>query len=59
MVIKLCFVGLLALLAPITVAQDDGENPCQVSGVDFQEGGTYFQNIDSTDPFTFVQAFVG
>jgi hypothetical protein len=57
MATKLCFVALLALLAPFTAAQDD--NPCQVSGVDFQDGQSYFQNIDSTDPFTFVQVFVG
>jgi hypothetical protein len=57
MATKLCLVTLLALLAPFTVAQDS--NPCQVSGVDFQEGEIYFQDVDSTSPFTFVQTFVG
>jgi hypothetical protein len=59
MATKLYFVALLALLTSFSAAQDDDSNPCQVNGVDFQEGNTYFQDIDSTDPFTFVQAFVG
>jgi hypothetical protein len=45
------------LLAPFVAAQDD--NPCVVYGVDFQDGDSYFQDIASTDPFTFVQAFEG
>ena len=28
-------------------------------GADFQSGGTYFQNVESTDPFTAIQEFVG
>jgi len=32
---------------------------CESYGVDFQDGGSYFQNISSTDPFTFVSIFEG
>lgn len=32
---------------------------CVSYGVDFQPGGTYFQNVSSTDPFTFVSIFEG
>ena len=49
----MCKLGLLALLARRSLAQ------CESYGVDFQEGGTYFQNINSTDPFTFVSEFSG
>ena len=34
-------------------------NPCVSYGVDFQSGGSYFQNISSTSPFTFVSLFEG
>lgn len=47
---------LLGLLARVTLTQD---NPCITFGVDFQDGGSYFQNSLSTDPFTFVQEFEG
>lgn len=45
-----------SLLAQYTFAQD---NPCKSFGVDFQDGGSYFQNVNSTDPFTFVSKFEG
>ncbi|KAF2720150.1 hypothetical protein K431DRAFT_271147 [Polychaeton citri CBS 116435] len=32
---------------------------CQSYGIDFQNGGTYFQNILSTDPFTALETFTG
>jgi hypothetical protein len=32
---------------------------CQVYGIDFQSGGSYFQNSAFTDPFTLVQEFSG
>lgn len=32
---------------------------CESYGVDFQPGGTYFQNASSTAPFTFVEYFEG
>lgn len=44
----------LALLATKTWAQT-----CVSYGVDFQNGGSYFQNITSTDPFTFASIFEG
>lgn len=30
---------------------------CESYGVDFQNGGSYFQNISSVDPFTFVSIY--
>ncbi|KAK5116864.1 hypothetical protein LTR85_009124 [Meristemomyces frigidus] len=55
--------GVLALaLATRALAQDCSDpdsNPCQSYGIDFVSGGTYFQNILSTDPFTAVQEFEG
>lgn len=30
---------------------------CESFGVDFHNGGSYFQNISSTDPFTFVSIY--
>ncbi|KAF2400759.1 hypothetical protein EJ06DRAFT_521461 [Trichodelitschia bisporula] len=53
---KLALFGLLGLFATNTLAQD---NPCKSFGVDFQDGGSYFQNQLSSDPFTFVQQFQG
>ena len=32
---------------------------CQAYGVDFQNGGSYFQNTLSSDDFTFVSQFSG
>ncbi|KAK4498928.1 hypothetical protein PRZ48_009438 [Zasmidium cellare] len=34
-------------------------NTCKSFGVDFQNGGTYFQNNGSSDPFTAFQYFTG
>lgn len=45
----------LALLPFVPSALCD----CESFGVDFQSGGTYFQNVNSTDPFTAVQEFTG
>lgn len=45
----------LALLPFVPSALCD----CESFGVDFQSGGTYFQNSESTDPFTAVQEFTG
>ncbi|KAM0716460.1 hypothetical protein Q7P37_007905 [Cladosporium fusiforme] len=42
--------------------QEDDEhynNPCKSYGIDFQDKGSYFQNISSTEPFTFVSTFEG
>ncbi|KAL1297196.1 hypothetical protein AAFC00_004766 [Neodothiora populina] len=43
-----------ALLSTRTLAQS-----CVSYGVDFQSGGSYFQNISSTDDFSFVSVFEG
>lgn len=37
----------------------DYDNPCKSFGIDFQDKGKYFQNISSSDPFTFVSTFEG
>jgi len=47
-------VGLTAAFFAVTVQAD-----CESYGIDFQNGGSYFQNISSTDPFTFVSIFEG
>ncbi|KAK3112506.1 hypothetical protein LTR53_011160 [Teratosphaeriaceae sp. CCFEE 6253] len=43
------------------LAQNDtcDPNPCVSYGIDIQGGGTYFENISSTDPFSFVSVFEG
>lgn len=43
-----------ALLSSRAIAQT-----CLSYGVDFQSNGNYFQNISSTDPFTFASLFEG
>ncbi|OCL00380.1 uncharacterized protein K441DRAFT_533440 [Cenococcum geophilum 1.58] len=50
---SLCSLGLLALLARRSLAD------CNSFGMDFQNGGAYFQNSLSTEPFTFVSEFEG
>lgn len=52
-----CRLLLLSLLSATTFAQDD--NPCQSFGVDFQDGGSYFQNSLSNASFTFVSKYEG
>lgn len=47
---------LFSLLASWSIAQD---NPCKSYGIDFQDKGAYFQNRNSSDPFTFVSEFEG
>lgn len=48
-------LGLYALQASAGAAP--AYPTCESYGVDFQSGGTYFQNISSTDDFTFVSMF--
>ena len=48
----------LVLAWSALVASQDS-NPCQSFGIDFQDGGTYFQNSLSNTPFTFVETFEG
>jgi hypothetical protein len=50
-------LGLLTLGARIVLAQDD--KTCLAYGMDFQNGGSYFQNSLSSDSFTFVSQFDG
>ncbi|KAF2655214.1 hypothetical protein K491DRAFT_434841 [Lophiostoma macrostomum CBS 122681] len=40
-------------------AQDDPEQTCYSYGIDFQNGGSYFQNSLSNDNFTFVSQYSG
>jgi hypothetical protein len=46
-------VGCLAMLSTTVLAD------CAAYGMDFQDGGSYFQNSNSPDPFTFVSEFNG
>lgn len=43
------------------IAQEEEEEcgNCQSFGVDFENGGSYFQNSFSDDPFTALQRFTG
>jgi hypothetical protein len=47
-------VALLGLFARAILADD-----CNSFGVDFTDGGNFFQNVLSTAPFGFVQEFSG
>lgn len=49
-------LGLFALRASAGTAAASYPT-CESYGVDFQSNGTYFQNISSTDDFTFVSMF--
>ena len=51
--------GLATLGVRTVLAQDDTPNPCVAYGMDFQNGGSYFQNSNSNDNFTFVSEFDG
>ncbi|TIA34574.1 hypothetical protein D6C78_06740 [Aureobasidium pullulans] len=46
-------------LAAISLGSGFASAQCQVYGIDFQSGGSYFQNSELTDPFTLVQEFSG
>lgn len=50
---SLAGLAVMASLAPSIIAD------CQSFGVDFQDGGSYFQNSLSKDNFTFVSQFEG
>jgi len=49
---------LLSSLSTLALGQDDTPE-CQSFGVDFQDGGSYFQNISSMSDFTFASIFEG
>lgn len=49
----------VALCSFSTAVNADSANSCQSYGVDFQSGGSYFQNNGSSDPFTALQQFQG
>jgi len=42
-----------------TVLAQDKYAECESFGIDFQDGGSYFQNKSSNDAFTFVSTFEG
>lgn len=50
-------LSLLALSARLVFAQDD--QTCFSYGIDFQNGGSYFQNSLSSDDFSFVSQYSG
>lgn len=60
--------AILGFLVPAVLAQTEpGGTPtcanpsatCEAYGVDFQNGGSYFQNTASSEEFTFVSQFSG
>jgi hypothetical protein len=63
------FAGAAVLITSIAVVPslaynsscnaDDYVNPCQSYGVDFQDGGSYFQNSLSNEDFNATQEFEG
>jgi hypothetical protein len=54
------WLALGALTAQKVLADDPPAYPtCLSYGMDFQNGGFYFQNSLSTEPFTFVTQFDG
>ena len=55
----LSFASALPSKVPAGVFYRRQDQTCNVYGVDFQYGQTYFQNVTSSDPFTFVQEFEG
>jgi hypothetical protein len=47
------------LIAAASIGSGLASAQCQVYGIDIQNGGTYFENVDLTVPFTLVQEFSG
>lgn len=53
-------VGRLFTLTVLAIAGlKVSAQTCESFGMDFQDGGSYFQNSLSTDPFTSVSQFEG
>lgn len=48
-----------SLALALASAQPAFAQQCNSFGIDFQSGGTYFQNSESTNPFTALQEFEG
>jgi len=53
------FIAASTALALTIFASSALSQDCESYGLDFQNGGTYFQNNQSTDPFTALQEFEG
>lgn len=51
--------ALVLALARTTFADDSSNNTCQSYGVDYQNGGSYFQNVNVNNTFTATQQFSG
>ncbi|KAF2167191.1 hypothetical protein M409DRAFT_22620 [Zasmidium cellare ATCC 36951] len=51
--------ALVLALAQTTFADDSSNNTCQSYGVDYENGGSYFQNINLNNTFTAFQQFSG
>jgi hypothetical protein len=49
----------LFLAFQVAFAQDITDNPCKTFGVNYVDGGSYYQNINSTEPFSFVSYYEG
>ena len=50
---------LLSYLFFIRLSSAQEANPCKSFGIDFQDQGAYFQDGNSSEPFTFVSQFEG
>lgn len=53
------FIRTAGCLLALSLAQTALSQTCESYGLDFQNGGTYFQNSLSTAPFTASQEFSG
>jgi hypothetical protein len=47
------------LFAAVSIGSGLASAQCEVYGIDVQNGGTYFENVELTVPFTLVQEFSG
>jgi hypothetical protein len=47
------------LFAAVSIGSGLAAAQCEVYGIDVQNGGTYFENVELTVPFTLVQEFSG
>lgn len=57
MIASLLIPTITAFFTKACLSQDCGD--CQSYGIDFLNDGSYFQNSDSSDPFTALQEFEG
>ena len=57
---SLLYAAAIVAVLPFASPQDEEEcEECQSFAIDFQDQGSYFQNSESTEPFTALQEFEG